>query len=69
MASKLIEVAFDIGQVVYLKTDTAQNPRIVFSYKVSNSDTLYELACGTITSIHYDFEISAEINVVLTTTN
>lgn len=69
MASKVIEFRFDIGELVYLKTDVAQSPRIVFCYKVYKGEILYDLACGTVTSSHYEFEISTEINVILTTTN
>jgi hypothetical protein len=60
---------FEFGDIVYLKTDSEQKPRIVFAIKVYKSDILYELACGTTNSMHYPFEISKEINVLLTTTN
>jgi hypothetical protein len=65
----VIENDYDFSDIVYLKTDQAQLPRIVFAIKVYKSDILYELACGTTTSMHYGFEISKEINVLLTTTN
>ena len=62
--SRLIENKFDFGEIVYLKTDREQSPRIVFSLKVYENDILYELACGTTVSAHYEFEISLEINVL-----
>ncbi len=65
----VIETEYGISDIVYLKTDSEQKPRIVFAIKVYKTDVLYELACGTTTSMHYDFEISTEINVLLTTTN
>lgn len=67
--AKLIENKFEFGEVVYLKTDTEQKPRIVYSMKVFPNEILYELACGTTVSSHYEFEISTEINVLLQTTN
>lgn len=65
----VVENEFDFGEVVYLKTDKEQLPRIVFCIKSTKADILYELACGTITSTHYGFEISKEVSVLLTTTN
>jgi hypothetical protein len=65
----VIQNDHNFGDIVYLKTDSDQKPRIVFAIKVYKTDVLYELACGTTTSMHYDFEISKEVNVLLTTTN
>ena len=64
----LVDNKFEFGDIVYLKTDTEQRQRIVFAIKVYKTDILYELACGTTTSMHYDFEISKEVNVLITTT-
>ncbi len=65
----VIQNKFNIGEIVYLKTDKEQTPRIVFAIKVMNNDYLYELACGTSTSSHYDFELSAQVDILLTTNN
>jgi hypothetical protein len=65
----VIDNEHDFGDIVYLKTDSEQKPRIVFAIKVYKSDILYELACGTVTSLHYGFEITKEVNVLITTTN
>ena len=59
-----INVEFEIGQVVYLKTDPDQLERIVVSIIVENKDTAYQLACGDGNSTHYDYEISAEKDVL-----
>ncbi len=67
--SMLIQNAFEIGSTVYLKTDKEQCPRIVFCIKVFRNEFTYELACGTGTSEHYDFELSSDVNVLLSTTN
>lgn len=63
--SRLIHNEHEIGDTVYLKTDKEQIPRMVYSFRVFRSETLYELACGTITSVHYDFEISTEKDVTI----
>lgn len=67
--SMIIDNKFEIGDVVYLKTDTEQKPRIVYCIKVFKGEYLYDLTSGTQTSSHYDFEISTEVNVLITTTN
>jgi len=66
---RIIDNKYDYGEVVYLKTDREQVPRIVFCLRCYQNETLYELACGTVTSVHYEYEISKEPNVILTTTN
>jgi len=65
----VVENKFEFGEVVYLKTDKEQNPRIVYMMKVFQNEILYELACGTIVSSHYEFEISKEANILMQTTN
>ena len=65
----VIQNSFEIGELVYLKTDKEQNPRIIYCIKVYKSENIYELACGTTTSSHYEFELSKEVNVLMTTTN
>lgn len=59
----LINNKFNIGQTVYLKTDTDQLRRIVTAIKVCGDNSFfYELSCGRECSDHYDFEISEEVN-------
>jgi len=65
----VIENMFGFGDIVYLKTDKDQLPRMVYSLKVSQAEILYEVICGTHMSSHYDFELSREVNVLMTTTN
>lgn len=65
----LIENKYEIGETLYLKTDKDQLPRIVFCFKVYRNEILYELACGVGVSSHYEFELSKEANVLMTTTN
>lgn len=60
--------AYEFGQEVYLKTDTEQKVRIVTGMLIRpNGCISYELSCGTETRWHYDFEISTEKNVLITT--
>lgn len=63
----IIDNEFEIGAVVYLKTDMDQQPRIVYGFKVFKNDILYTLACGTQSSDHYAIEIAAEKNILVST--
>jgi hypothetical protein len=56
----LIDNIFEIGDMVYLKTDLEQQPRIVFALEVRKGDIMYRLVCGTEVSDHYDFELSID---------
>ena len=66
---KVIDNIFEIGQIVYLKTDTEQRERIVTGFCIRPTGQSYELIQGNVGSWHYDFEISTEKNVLMTTTN
>lgn len=58
---KTIKFAFWIEQIVYLKTDPDQRPRIVAELCIKPSGLIiYYLNGGTECTPHYDFEISAE---------
>jgi hypothetical protein len=59
----IIESKYEIGQIIYLKTDIDQKQRIVTGIIVRSQSILYELSCGTETSGHYDFEITTEQNI------
>jgi hypothetical protein len=65
----VIENKFNFGDVVYLKTDNTQQPRIMTGMSVRATCITYELTCGVSTSWHWDFEISYEKDLVLTTIN
>ena len=57
----------ELGDVVYLKTDTEQSKRIVTSIQLAggsmaSSVISYELSQGDSHSEHYDSEISADID-------
>lgn len=62
----LIDNKYEFGQIVYLKTDPDQHPRMVFCFEVSKGDILYKVCQGTNVSTHYDFELSEEKDVLKT---
>jgi hypothetical protein len=64
-----ILVEFELKEIVYLKTDLDQKPRIVLSYIIDDGTVMYKLAQGTNNEYHYAFEISREKDIVLTTSN
>lgn len=60
----IIENKYEIRQTVYLKTDKEQEPRIVSGIRICPDTLIYILSFGTNTSEHYDFEISAEKDLI-----
>jgi hypothetical protein len=65
----LIDSEHKVTETVYLTTDTEQRPRLVTAILVRESHIMYYLSCGTEETSHYHFEISKEINILLTTNN
>ena len=65
----LIDNKFNIGDEVYLKTDTDQNCRFVTGLSISATSIIYDLSCGVDESAHYDFEMTIEKDVLKTTYN
>ena len=61
----IIDNEFDIKQVVYLKTDIEQKPRIVTGLLVSETSIVYELSCGDHTCNSFHFEISDVKDVLI----
>lgn len=64
-----VDNKFSLKQVVYLKTDEDQRPRIVTAIVIKPNDVLYELSCGPDASEHFDFEISTEKDLGISTHN
>jgi hypothetical protein len=61
---------YNFGDVVYLKTDTEQKPRIVVSIEIfSDGEHIYKLNQCNMASWHYEMELSTEKDVLLCTTN
>ena len=65
----VIDNKFEFGQVVYLKTDKEQLPRMVVRMSVKPSEILYCIATGSTETWHLEFEIAEEINVLMQTSN
>lgn len=53
---------FDIGDTVFLKTDSEKLQRVVTGISMRQNGISYELAQSNSTSWHYDFEIESELN-------
>lgn len=68
MRGTIIDNEFDLGQIVYLKTDGDQSPRIITKFFIyPGGNMMYELSCGITASPHYGCEINAERSVVTAT--
>jgi len=58
-------IQFDIGQLVYLKTDNEQHERIITAISLrQNKSVTYCLSFGTTESWHYEIEISCDRNII-----
>lgn len=56
----VIENLYNIGDFVYIVTDSDQLRRQVTGIIVTGTTLIYELQQGTGSSKHYEFELSAE---------
>lgn len=65
---KIIDTKFDLGQIVFIKTDKEQQPRMIIGITVRPTGLLYELNFGSNSSWHFEIEISDEKDILLTTT-
>lgn len=65
----IIDNKFNIGDLVYLKTDNDQSQRMIISISVRKRDLVYELSFGSVSSWHYEFEITEEKDVLKSTSN
>lgn len=59
----VIDNKYELGQIVYLRTDVEQLQRIVSAITQRQGSIIYELCCGKETSGHYDFEITEQENI------
>lgn len=60
----VIDNKFNIGDIVYLKTDPDQKARMVVKLSVSQAGVLYMLSVGASESWHFDIEIATERDVL-----
>lgn len=59
-----IQNKFEIGQMVWVRTDPNQYERIVIGIIVFKGSTLYRCSLGERSDDFYDFELSEEPNVL-----
>lgn len=59
-----LTIFYEVGDTVYLKTDTEQRARLITGIFVKPNDIIYQVSCGSEISNHYAFELSSEINVL-----
>lgn len=59
-----IDNGYDIGEIIYLRTDPDQSPRVITGIKIrANNTVIYMISLGaTAETEHYEFEISEEAN-------
>lgn len=62
----VIDNKFRIGEIVYLKTDNDQLPRIVTRILVSVGEIMYEVSGGTSHTDCWEFELSTEKDLIAT---
>lgn len=56
---------WDWGNTLYIKTDAEQKPRQLTAVLANPGGRVqYQLSCGTVSSWHYDFELSEEVNTL-----
>lgn len=60
----VIENKFEIGQIVYLKTDEDQCARIITGIHIRPTGITYSLAVGDEETPHYEVEITEQKNVL-----
>jgi hypothetical protein len=60
-----VENDFDIEDIVYLKHDIEQKPRMILSIIIDKYCIMYEIVSGTEYSKHYSFELSKDKNLNL----
>lgn len=66
----VVDNKFEIGQIVYLKTDPEQLPRIITGIMIAPTAALvYWTSMGMVEGRHYDIEISATKDVNYACTN
>lgn len=56
---------YNLGETVYLKTDSEQRPRLVIALTIragGSASVYYELGCGAESSFHFDMEITSEVD-------
>lgn len=63
------EVEYDIGEMVYIKTDPDQNRAQVQGYAIDKNGLMYNVTKNGMELSVYDFELTKEKDVELSTGN
>jgi hypothetical protein len=58
------QIEYELGDYVYLKTDREQRVRIVTGISIRPHGITYALACETLETWHYIFEISKDKDIL-----
>lgn len=58
---------FQIGQMVFLKTDIDQHMRMVTGICIRGTGVQYALSFGSAETWHYEFEVTSEIDIFIKT--
>lgn len=66
MPTIILNAEYGQGEIVYLRTDQEQLPRLVMGYRLQNNSStlLYDLMCGTLQSCHYELELTRERSLI-----
>jgi len=62
-----IDIKYDLGECVYLKTDSDQLQRMIIQVCIRPDGILYELNCGSSGSFHYEIEFTKERDILKAT--
>ena len=60
----MVELDYQLSDIVYLITDSEQETRIVTSITITTSGVTYGLNCGVVYSEHYAFEIAKGEDII-----
>lgn len=61
----VIENKYEIGQLLFLKTDSEQKERMLVQIAIGGNNAIrYCLSSGTVETWHYDIEMSEEKNIL-----
>lgn len=61
----VIDNKYELGEIVYLVTDTEQAARIITGIIIRPTGIIYYLSCGKEEGNHYEIEMSRERNMVV----
>lgn len=61
---KWVDIEFEVGDMVYLKTDKEQCKRVLIGICLRPTGITYNLTCGITDSWHYGFELAKEPDLV-----